>query len=432
MTAEIAVLNRSAVALAADSAGTIGSGASSKIYNAFNKIFELSEREPVAVMIYGGLDFMGLPLEVLIKEYRRLRLGKTFPTLQGYAEDFREYLSTYVSCDPEDHVQNAAKTILPFLRSVSNEARKRWNDEAETNGKHLTSRIGGNLEAVLKERAALLKSAPWNDRFLTKTPAGKDRYDNVVGEILDYFFAGANQANRQKLHRLARLQLLKGDLSPQRTGIVVAGFGTEEMCPSLEAIETDGIIFDRLKYKNTESIDIGRRGPHASIVGFAQDDMVGRFLNGVDPAYETHVLSLVKDLNDKFLASLAGAVGASPTPAAAAEALDSLRAIFDQIHSEASEKITKFRNEQFRGPIIDMIRFMPNQELATLAASLIDLTSLKRRVSRERETVGGDVDVAVISKSEGFVWIKRKHYFPGDLNPRFFNRMRLRSEIGGT
>ncbi|MNT70637.1 hypothetical protein D3C72_2090470 [compost metagenome] len=109
-----------------------------------------------------------------------------------------------------------------------------------------------------------------------------------------------------------------------------------------------------------------------------------------------------------------------------------LRTAFDHIHSEASEKIADFRNEQFRGPIIDMIRFMPNQELATLAASLIDLTSLKRRVSRERETVGGDVDVAVISKSEGFVWIKRKHYFPGDLNPRFFNRMRLRSEYGET
>jgi hypothetical protein len=43
-------------------------------------------------------------------------------------------------------------------------------------------------------------------------------------------------------------------------------------------------------------------------------------------------------------------------------------------------------------------------------------------MSAERETVGGDIDVAIISKSEGFVWIKRKHYFPADLNPRFFRR----------
>ncbi|MNX64802.1 hypothetical protein D3C86_958340 [compost metagenome] len=383
-------------------------------------------------MIYGGLDFMGLPLEVLVKEYRRLRRGKSFPTLKGYADDFREYLSTYVSCDPEDHIQNAAKTVLPFLRGVSHEARKRWNDQAESNGKHLASKIGGALDAVIKDRSDSLKKRAWNDEFLSKDPSGKDRYDDVVGEIIDYIFSTATRSNRQKLHRLARLQLIKGDLSPQRTGIVVAGFGRDEMCPSLEAIETDGLIYDRLKYKRTESIDIGRRGPHAAIVGFAQDDMVGRFLNGVDPAYERHVLSLVKDLNDEFLASMEDAVTSSPSPEAAAEALAGLRTAFDHIHSEASEKIADFRNEQFRGPIIDMIRFMPNQELATLAASLIDLTSLKRRVSRERETVGGDVDVAVISKSEGFVWIKRKHYFPGDLNPRFFNRMRLRSEYGET
>jgi hypothetical protein len=35
------------------------------------------------------------------------------------------------------------------------------------------------------------------------------------------------------------------------------------------------------------------------------------------------------------------------------------------------------------------------------------------------------VDVAVISKSDGFVWIKRKHYFKKELNPQFdINYMR--------
>jgi hypothetical protein len=34
--------------------------------------------------------------------------------------------------------------------------------------------------------------------------------------------------------------------------------------------------------------------------------------------------------------------------------------------------------------------------------------------------VGGPIDVAVISKGDGFVWIKRKHYFKPELNPGFF------------
>ena len=38
----------------------------------------------------------------------------------------------------------------------------------------------------------------------------------------------------------------------------------------------------------------------------------------------------------------------------------------------------------------------------------------------QAETVGGPIDVAVISKGDGFIWIKRKHYFEGDMNPQFF------------
>ncbi len=86
------------------------------------------------------------------------------------------------------------------------------------------------------------------------------------------------------------------------------------------------------------------------------------------------------------------------------------------------EKSAEHKEKEFKHNVLNMVQFMPNQELATLAESLVDLTSLKRRMSAERETVGGDIDVAIISKSEGFVWIKRKHYFPADLNPRFFRR----------
>ena len=62
---------------------------------------------------------------------------------------------------------------------------------------------------------------------------------------------------------------------------------------------------------------------------------------------------------------------------------------------------------------------LPKDELANMAETLVNLTSFKRRVSMSAETVGGPVDVAVISKGDGFVWIKRKHYFTKDFNPSF-------------
>jgi hypothetical protein len=38
------------------------------------------------------------------------------------------------------------------------------------------------------------------------------------------------------------------------------------------------------------------------------------------------------------------------------------------------------------------------------------------------ETVGGPIDVAIISKGEGFVWVKRKRYFSLEENPHFLAR----------
>lgn len=76
--------------------------------------------------------------------------------------------------------------------------------------------------------------------------------------------------------------------------------------------------------------------------------------------------------------------------------------------------------KKYVGPVIDIVADLPKEDLATMAESLVNLTSFKRRISREAETVGGPIDEAVISKGDGFIWIKRKHYFSRDLNPYFF------------
>ena len=60
--------------------------------------------------------------------------------------------------------------------------------------------------------------------------------------------------------------------------------------------------------------------------------------------------------------------------------------------------------------------------MANVAESLVALTSLVNRMSPRKESVGGPVDVAVISKGDGLIWIKRKLYFYPDLNTQFFNK----------
>ena len=68
-------------------------------------------------------------------------------------------------------------------------------------------------------------------------------------------------------------------------------------------------------------------------------------------------------------------------------------------------------------------------ELAHVASTLVGLSSFEQQMSLDTETVGGPVDVAVISKGDGFIWIDRKHYFGRELNEHFFRN--YYEDVGG-
>ena len=84
MTAEVAILNASAVALAADSAVTIGNR---KIYNSAIKLFALSKHAPVGAMVFGNAELLGTPWETILKCYRQQLGTKSFDRLDAYLED---------------------------------------------------------------------------------------------------------------------------------------------------------------------------------------------------------------------------------------------------------------------------------------------------------------------------------------------------------
>ncbi|MCL2142020.1 MAG: hypothetical protein FWH46_04000 [Methanimicrococcus sp.] len=81
--------------------------------------------------------------------------------------------------------------------------------------------------------------------------------------------------------------------------------------------------------------------------------------------------------------------------------------------------IQAYSAEEFIAPIFEALENLPKTELAMMAETLINLTSFKQKITNQLETVGGPIDVAVISKSEGFVWVKRKYYFDPNNNPHY-------------
>jgi hypothetical protein len=97
-----------------------------------------------------------------------------------------------------------------------------------------------------------------------------------------------------------------------------------------------------------------------------------------------------------------------------------LKKVSSKIFKDYQKHVQTYRRENYVNPVTSVVSMLPKDELAAMAESLVNLTCFKRKVTMESETVGGPIDVAVISKGDGFIWIKRKHYFKPELNSQFF------------
>ncbi len=422
MTAEIAVLNKSAVVLAADSAVTIGGGAAAKIFNTANKIFEVSEQNPIGLMVFNRLDFMDLPIEVVAKEFRRDNRGIEYDTVQDCANGFFEYLSTKISCSTETLLLNfeiVASDVISVVEERFNRAVRKQINET---GKILRSKFNELLKKELKNEIARLEQLNNAEGFnrVTLTESERGIVQGIAEERFRRVGLQLTKVNLDLFKRFVGASIHKEELSNALTGLVFAGFGKDEICPSIVHYEMDGILSGRLKYCLRNEVDIDRNGPAADVLGFAQDDMVQAFINGVDPGYRQYMQALLREG-----AEAAGRMILDPVlkdSTGVENFLSGLSDQFDTLAEDLMKRADDFSDQWYTRDVKDMVRSMPKEELATLAESLIEITSLKRKVTRDRETVGGEVDVAVISRSEGLVWVKRKHYFPSELNSRFFER----------
>jgi hypothetical protein len=60
---------------------------------------------------------------------------------------------------------------------------------------------------------------------------------------------------------------------------------------------------------------------------------------------------------------------------------------------------------------------MPVQDAIDLARFLVELTINYQRFLPDFKTVGGPIEIATITRYEGFKWVQRKHYYDMEFNP---------------
>jgi polyhydroxyalkanoate synthesis regulator phasin len=426
MTAEIAILNKSAIALAADSAVTISVGSSQeKIFDSADKLFELSCSDPIAIMVNNNMHFMEAPLQVLIKEYRPSCEG--FKTTKDAAFDFLKHLEKF-GADSPDQVRRRAvlgqvSALIAFLQKRAvDELTEIISDPAKRNEDESFDQVRQRIAQGRIDFLVWLFGRTANAEFLDGAQPLLNQDDkDAISEAIDDGFQMASAEQKQELAQLIIDNISKNIWQQPTTGVIVAGFGSDEIFPTLIEFEVIGMLGGALKFRSLEHVDIDRNGDRARVLPFAQREMVDRFLYGVDRGIERDVRTFCQRTVTKISDHIIGQMELSNDEANQLmdEAMNAEKIFLDGLQNEGFSAI----RENSQHEIEDMVEFMPKSEMARMAEALVNLTSIKRRVSRGIETVGGPIDVAVISKAEGFVWVKRKHYFPAELNARYFDRI---------
>ena len=425
MTAEVAVLNSNGIALAADSAVTIGHE-EGKIYTSADKLFQLSECAPVGIMVYGSASFLGVPWETIIKSYRSELGGRTFRKLVDYSKNFISFLKTsrmFPATKQKDDVRNILVGFFSHLR-------KRFEDavQKEYDKRHELSEsdIKEMFTSLIREELEKTKKNKKLDGVSTRiTQAIGRKYEKDIEVVRQKIFE--NLPISKIAGRLIAdmvVYLLTSERLQQRgqiSGIVVAGFGEKEHFPSLVETAVFGMASGHLLHLKPNKASI-TDGGQAIVVPFAQREMVYTFMDGIDPDFKELIEKSTKDLFDQ-MADIVLQEVKGKYAVYGRKLQVKVRAGLDKLIPNLYNEWDKTRVEKYSGPVMENVASLPKDELGAMAEALVNLTKFKRRVSRERETVGGPIDVAVITKGDGFVWMKRKHYFDAGLNPRFVARI---------
>jgi hypothetical protein len=418
MTSEVVLLNKDAIVIAADSAVTVGRDPHPRYSKSANKIFDGSTCGNLAIAIFSGAEIDGVPWELAVKQFRAAdSTTPQRPTVKDYVPALIQFLQCNPSMFPAEWLEQRLKDKLAIAAmQVADDAKKRNSSLEDVN---LTQEIGLPLwQQVIAELRQAVDALPLAGGLSTGNyQAIKGRMDELAPLLQDHAPAGVRPFI--DLTEYCELAIDYAFKAPHyvysSTGVIFAGYGAAQIFPAFHSITVYGHIGSEVCFVD----DAGHVIDHtigAWIQPFAKTSMIQRFTDGFD--YKQQSL-----LNEAIASSIAAYTQRLRDEGAQIE--PQLAATLTHEITEASVHKWKMSNyaENFH-PLRRVLNSLSVQEMAELAETLLVLESLRERVTSPSETVGGPVDVAAITKADGLVWIRRKHYFEPKLNLRYLERIK--------
>jgi hypothetical protein len=399
MTCEVAVMNKRGVALAADSAVTLGER---KVYHTAEKLFELSTAAPIGIMTYGSADMMGVPRETVIKMFTRKLGEQRFDHVEQYAQELLRFIEVSDALFPESAQRRWFRSLVGsyWKNQVADRLQEKLAQPPKAGQKRantiLSDLIDEDTEIWQEYKPIDSLGSAYGERILAEYAA---EIDQVEKELFGSFDPPV--LVKERLRNIVGLMYSRQWFHPQDfSGIVVAGLGESEAFPVLIHYHVGTVAAGRLRY-----IKVGEalmtQDDDAAVIPFAQAHMINMFYEGIFPELKERIPEIIVRCVDA---------------AADTKAIASNTKFAEKLKKEFDEAFGEELQEKYTAPLIAAVSALPRYELAKLAEALVNLTAFRARMSAtEDETVGGPIDVAVISKGDGFVWVKKKDLVGGNL-----------------
>ena len=476
MTSQVCLVNPRGVALASDSLVSFGYSGS-RGYPTVNKIFSLSGRQPIGIMISGSAicPTSDLPWERIIGKYRE-KVGTREMVFQDYVNEFQNVMMEHY-----DKVANDETIRSDLIKHFSERVFHSTNEREKMKGvlyrvEEEIPEVKVHFEALVHEQIASIhsKSKEGLDVFTRFEETGKSVDEPLYRwykTIEEYNSENALEAakifcqrheieiHQQEVSEIFLYHLVKFGADPKwktQTQIVFAGFAENDVRPfnaSFTAtclvgegslVDWEGHILRPYTLMDTgglvreEEMDWDVFSPvhpeiskdnsrmkmwsaSAFILPYAIRNEIWNIVSGIHPhvrdglSYDLPFF-LADEITEDFKKILAELIeDGNLRDSIEEEILQRKPEFVEKLSGAMTSHLGYYtRVERFRSSV----HALPMEELCDLAKFLINSESSIMNWTTDHNYVGGPVDVASITREDGFMWVETKQRFDPGKNPR--------------
>ncbi len=418
MTSLVVVMNNKAAAVAADSAMTVTDGyGNTRVRMGVRKLFQLNDRCPISAMIYDSAEIMNMAWGPIMVRYRRQYGDLVLPSVEAYADHFLSFLDNYDEIFDEDAQAKAYKhyvaVLFDWVRQNVNHIVEAETEEPSKDGPRTMAevvRVATDLvyeDVIQYDEGEPRPDLPGFDAGFAKELQRKFAVD--IQNLIDETFGEARPDKNtvRKLRDIAALAVTK-DFFPDffpNTGIVFTGYGEHQITPQMVAYLVGFAVNGKLRRRLSDVKSIHTDEP-VVIAPFAHDRMIHTFLTGIDRELDEFLQEQIVDLavgiRDRTIAQMPQLNRSQRQRFAEGYSEDEIVDLIQDVMS----RLDDYQYDVHTHPILMAVESLPEADLAKTAEMLVSINAFQQHVGMTIETVGGDIDVALLTNEE-FHWARK-------------------------